>query len=67
MGKRTIISTLSSALWSKNTVNKTKKLIFKSLLQNVMLYGADAQTLGRHELNKIIAREMDFGRGQQGN
>ena len=41
-------------------------MIFKSLIESVMLYGAEIWRLGRHEKNKLLATEMDIGGGQQG-
>ena len=45
-----------SCLWTKNIVNSTKILLFKSLVQSVMLYGAE----NRRVANTLLATEMDF-------
>ena len=42
---RKIIQMLNSVLWSRNIVEKTKRTIFNSLIENVLLYGAEAWTI----------------------
>ena len=35
-------------------------MIFKSMVQNIMLHGAEIWTLGRHQANKFLTTEMEF-------
>ena len=51
---------LNSVLWGKHIVNKTKTLIFKSLVQSAILYGVETWTLGRQQEDKLLATEMDL-------
>ena len=44
---------VSSVLWSKNIINKTKTMIFKTLLKIAMLYGAESWAL-RYTPSKYI-------------
>ena len=53
---------LNSVLWSKNTVNNTKRIIYNSLVQSVMLYGVETWALDRPHANKLLAAEMDHWR-----
>ena len=57
---RKIIGILNSVLWSKNTV--TIRVIYNSLVQSLMLCGAETQTLDRAHASKLLATEMDFWR-----
>ena len=41
-------------------VNKAKILILNNYY--TVLYGAETQTLGRHQENTLVATEMDFWR-----
>ena len=59
--ERKLIDMLNSVLWSKNIVNKTKRIIYNSLVQSVMLYGAQTWTLDRPHASKLLATEMDVG------
>ena len=44
----------------KNVVNKTKTRSFKSVYKSGMLYGAEPWTLGRHQADKLLTKEMEF-------
>ena len=59
---RKIIGMLNSVLWSKNIVHNTKRIIYNSLVQSVMLYGAETWTLDRPHANKLLSTEMDYWR-----
>ena len=53
---------LNSVLWSKNIVHNTKRIIYNSLVESVILYGAETWTLDRPHANKSLATEMDYWR-----
>jgi hypothetical protein len=38
---RRVTGMLNSVLWSKNIFHKTKKLMYQTLVQSVLLYGAE--------------------------
>jgi hypothetical protein len=46
-------------------LSKTKKLIHQALVQNILLYGAEAWTLNTQQDNKLLATEI-FGEDPQG-
>ena len=37
-------------------------LMFKSPVQNVMIYGAETWTLGRDQANELLIKDVDFWR-----
>ena len=49
--RRKIIGILNSVHWSKNILNNTKRIIYNSLVESVMLYGAETWTLDRPHAN----------------
>lgn len=59
---RKVIGMLNSILWNKNIINKTKTIIFKTIFQSIVLYGAETWTVNPHHNRKLIATEMDFWR-----
>lgn len=64
-GKKAV-GLLNSLLWSKNILGKTKKLIYSTLVQSVMLYGSETWTLNKAQEKKILSVEMDFWRRSAG-
>ena len=59
---RMVIGILNSALWSKNIINRTKQLIYKSILESIVLYGSEVWTMNRQHANRLTTVEMDFWR-----
>lgn len=59
---RKVIGMLNSVLWSRNIICSTKRIIFKSILQSIVLYGAEMWTMNRKHMNKLNVLEMDFWR-----
>jgi hypothetical protein len=53
---------LNCVLWSKTVLHKTKKLMYRALVQSISLYGAETWTLNTQQANKLLATEMDFWR-----
>ena len=51
---------LNSTLWSKNIINRTKQLIYKSILENTVLYGSEVWTMNHQHANRLTAVQMDF-------
>jgi hypothetical protein len=41
---------------------KTKKIIYKDLVQSILICGAETWTLNTQHTNKLLANEMDFWR-----
>jgi hypothetical protein len=59
---RKVIRMLTSILWSSNILGKTKTLIYKSIVESIMLYGSETWTLNRRQKSKLLATEMDYWR-----
>ena len=59
---RKIIGTLNSILWSRNIIAKTKRTIFNTLIESVLLYGAETWTIKSASEKKLLSTEMDFWR-----
>jgi hypothetical protein len=59
---RRVIGMLNSVLWSKTILHKTKQLMYQTLDQSILLYGAETWTLNTQQENKLLATEMDFWR-----
>ena len=53
-GKRAI-GMLNSLMWSSNILAKTKKIIYKTIVESVMIYGAETWTLNREQEGKLRA------------
>jgi hypothetical protein len=61
MGRR-VIGMLNSVLWSKTILHKTKKFMYQTLVQSILLYGAETWALNTQQANKLLANEMDSWR-----
>ena len=53
---------LNSVLWSKNIINRTKLLIYKPILESIVLYGSEVWAMNQQHANRLTAVEMDFWR-----
>lgn len=63
MGKgKNMIKALHPILWNNNITNKTKKNIFKSIIEPVMTYGSEVWVTGKNMNQKILAAEMSYWR-----
>jgi uncharacterized protein YdeI (YjbR/CyaY-like superfamily) len=51
---------LNSIPWSSSILGKTKTIIYKSIVESIMLYGSETWTLNRRQQNKLLATEMDY-------
>ena len=59
---RKVIGMLNSILWSKSIINRTKKIIYKSILESIVMYGVETCTVNLKHIKKLQAVEMDFWR-----
>jgi hypothetical protein len=48
-----------SIIWISNILGKTKTLIYKSIVESIMLYGSETWTLNRRNQSKLLATELD--------
>jgi hypothetical protein len=49
----------NSILWSRNILQETKKLIYKTIVESILTYRAETSTLKQKLKNKLLATEMD--------
>lgn len=57
---RKAIGALNSLLWEKEIRRETKKRIYKSIVESVMIYGAEVWDVSKKNKQKLLATEMDF-------
>ena len=56
---RKTIHTLISVWWYKNITKNRKLYIYQTIIQNILVYGAEVWQIGTRESNKIVSTEMD--------
>jgi hypothetical protein len=57
---RKVIGILNYIFWSSNILGKTKTIIYKSIVESILLYGSETWTLNTRQQNKLLATEMDY-------
>lgn len=57
---RKIIGALNSLIWEKDIRRETKKRIYKSIVESVMVYGAEVWDVSETNRRKLLATEMDY-------
>ena len=56
---RKAINALNSIWWHKN-INKNRKLyIYQTIIQSILVYGAEVWQIPIREINKILSTDMD--------
>jgi len=56
---RKAINTLNSILWHKNITKNRKLYIYQTIIQSILVYGAEVCQIPTTEINKILSTEMD--------
>ena len=58
---RQILSTniLNSVWWHKNITKNRKLYIYQTIIQSILVYGAEVWQIPTREINKILSTEMD--------
>jgi hypothetical protein len=59
---RKIIGALNGVWWSKNITRNRKKMIYNSMVKNVLIYGVEIWSLYEDDRRRINATEMDAQR-----
>jgi len=54
---------LNSIWWHKNITKNRKLYIYQTIIQNILLYGAEVWKIATGETNEILSTEMDVLRG----
>jgi hypothetical protein len=57
---------LNSILGSSSILGKTKTIIYKSIVETIMLYRSETMTLNRKQQNKLLATEMYYWKRSAG-
>nr|CAI5853376.1 unnamed protein product [Callosobruchus analis] len=57
---RKVTGALNSLLWDKGIKKQTKNRLYKSLVESVMLYGAEVWDVSKRNKEKLMATEIDF-------
>ena len=50
---------LNSILWHKNITKNRKLYIYQTIIQSILVYGAEVWQIPTTEINKILSTEMD--------
>jgi 5-methylcytosine-specific restriction endonuclease McrA len=56
---RHAINALNSICWHKNITKNRKLYIYQTIIQSILMYGAEVWQIPTREINKILATEMD--------
>lgn len=57
---RQAIQKLNSLLWSRSVGRTTKKIIYETIVQSILLYGAETWEITQRDREELLAVEMDF-------
>lgn len=63
---RYVIRTLNSVLWDKDIRKGTKRMIYKSIIESTVTYGAEVWDITARNKQRLGAMEMDFWRRSAG-
>jgi hypothetical protein len=50
---------LNSVWWHKNITKNRKLYIYQTIIQSILVYGAEVWQIPTREINKILSTEMD--------
>ena len=53
------INVLNSIWWYKNITKNRKLYIYQTIIQSILVYGAEVWQIPTREINKILSTEMD--------
>ena len=56
---RKAINALNSIWWHKNITKNRKLYIYHTIIQSILVYGAEVWQIHTREINKILSTEMD--------
>jgi hypothetical protein len=56
---RQAINALNSIWWHKNITKNRKLYIYQTIIQSILMYGAEVWKISTKEINKILSTEMD--------
>ena len=56
---RKAINVLNSIWWHKNITKNIKLYIYQTIIQSILVYGAEVWQIPTREINKILSTEID--------
>ena len=56
---RKAINALNSVWWHKNITKSRKLYIYQTIIQNILVHGAELWQIANGEMNKILSTEME--------
>jgi hypothetical protein len=56
---RKAINVLNSIWWHKDIIRNRKLYVYQTIIQSILMYGAEVGKIPVREINKIISTEMD--------
>jgi hypothetical protein len=56
---RKAVNALNSISWHKNVTKNRKLFIYQTVIQSILMYGAEVWQIHTREINKILSTEMD--------
>ena len=56
---RKAINALNSIWWHKNITKNRKLYIYRTVIQSILVYGAEEWQICTREINRILSAEMD--------
>jgi len=54
-----LINALNSIWWHKNIIKNRKSYIYQTIIQSILVYGAEVWQIPTREINKSLSTEMD--------
>ena len=63
---RRVIRQLNSLLWNKKIANKTKRTVYKTIVESICTYGSETWELRKSDKNRLLSLEMDYWRRSAG-
>jgi hypothetical protein len=52
----------NSVWWHKNITKNKKLYIYQTIIQSILVYGAEVWQIPTREINKILSTEMNFAK-----
>ena len=56
---RKVMNALNSIWWHKNITKNRKLCIYQTIIQSILIYGAEVWQIPTREINKFFSTEMD--------